>query len=255
MAGAARRLEGALALSALVHLAVAFTWLHERPAGAEPAPPPIPALSGETFDLGAGEATDETAEPAPAAAATPAVPPLPEATAEQAAAGSSGGPPPSRPLREKASTGEAPTADVPPAPSLYGAVGERSAVDLVPAFQRAFAQTASADPSWQAAPLGSVSKASLVVVLDETGHISGSSLGGSAAPALASSVQRTLALLSHRPFVARGARTTLQLSSQVTADTAHDGLHGDRFALGVGATAWFALPSGRRIDLHVTAGR
>jgi hypothetical protein len=178
MAGAARRLEGALALSALVHLAAAFTWLHARPAGAEPAAPPVPALKGETFDLGAGEATDETVESAAPVAATRATAPPAEAVAERAPVGSSGGPPPSRPPREKTSTGGSPSAEVPPAPSLYGAVGERSAVDLVPAFQRAFAQTASADPSWQAAPLGSVSKASLVVVLDETGHITGSSLGG-----------------------------------------------------------------------------
>ena len=189
-------------------------------------------------------------------AAAPATAATAEAAAERSPAGASGSPAPriAAPVHEKASTGGA-AAAVPPAPSLYGAVGERSAVDLVPAFQRAFAQTASADPSWQAAPLGSVSKASLLVLLDETGHISGSSLGGGASPALASSVQRTLALLSHRPFVAHGARTTLKLAAQVTADTTHDGLHGDRFALGVGETAWFALPSGRRIDLHIVAAR
>jgi hypothetical protein len=67
-----------------------------------------------------------------------------------------------------------------------------------------------------------------------------------------------LALIKGRPFVAKGKVTKLHLVAVVSADSVHDGLHGDVFAIGgsfAGAegSAFFALAIGRRIDVRVRA--
>jgi hypothetical protein len=144
---------------------------------------------------------------------------------------------------------------------FYGAVGERTATDLATTFTRAFAQAASADPVWSAAPFGAAGTAIVTLELDDTGHLAGTSLAGSPTIALRRGIERTLALLGPRAFTARSAVTKLRISAQVTRDAVHDGLHGDVFALSGGSfsgdagTAFFALPPGlgpgRRVDVEL----
>lgn len=141
-------------------------------------------------------------------------------------------------------------------PGLYGAVGERSAADLATAFTRGLPQAASADPIWRSSGLGSAGEAEVVLKLDESGHIESAQVAGSPSPALSSAIHRTLSLIKGRPFVARSKTTRLQLRATIAADTVHDGLHGDVFAIGGSfaggeGNAFFALAIGRRIDVQV----
>ena len=143
-------------------------------------------------------------------------------------------------------------------PSLYGAVGDRSAADLATAFTRAFPQAASADPMWRTAALGGAGDVVVVITLDESGHIDSTNVQGSPTPALASAIRRTLALVKSRPFTAKGKTTKLELTANVSSDAVHDGLHGDVFAIGGSyaggeGSAFFALAIGRRIDVRVRA--
>jgi hypothetical protein len=129
---------------------------------------------------------------------------------------------------------------------------------LATAFTRGFPQAASGDPAWRAAPLGSAGEADVVLTLDEEGHIQDTQVLGSPSAALSGAIRRTLALIKGRPFVAKGKVTRLHLVATVTADAAHDGLHGDVFAIGGSFTggegnAFFALAVGRRIDMRVRA--
>jgi len=139
------------------------------------------------------------------------------------------------------------------APTLFGAVGERSASDLPLAFTRAFPQASSADPSWAKANLGSAGEADVTITLDETGHIENVAVScpdGS----LASGISRTLSLLRARPFTAKAKVTHLHLSARISPDQVHDGLHGDVFAIGQSeGNAFFALSIGRRIDVKITS--
>jgi hypothetical protein len=144
---------------------------------------------------------------------------------------------------------------------LYGAVGERSATDLATTFTRAFAQAASGDSVWSAAPFGAAGTAIVTLELDDTGHLAGTSIAGSPTIALRRGIERTLALLGPRALTARSAVTKLRIRAQVTRDAVHDGLHGDVFALSGGSlsgdigTAFFALPPalgpGRRVDVEL----
>lgn len=145
-------------------------------------------------------------------------------------------------------------------PSLYGAVGVRFATDLATTFTRAFPQAASADGVWAAAPFGSAGTADVLLTLDDAGHLTASHVGGAPSDALRRGIDRTLALLGPRTFVARGATTHLRVTARVGRDDVHDGLHGEVFALSGGSfsgdvgTAFFALPSaggGRRIDVEL----
>jgi hypothetical protein len=119
----------------------------------------------------------------------------------------------------------------------------------------------SADRAWGSAPFGSAGEGILTLVIDESGHIVSRDLGGSPSAALRSTITKTLDLMDGRPFTARGAQTRLKITGTITQDDKHDGLHGDVFAIGKGGaftgnagTAWFALPTGRRIDLQLKLG-
>ena len=145
-------------------------------------------------------------------------------------------------------------------PALFGAVGERGAVPLATAFTRAFPSVASADPTWARVPFGAAGTADVTLVLDEGGHLVSQQVSGAPSPALAEGVRRTLALLKARTFVARGRTTRLRVRAAVSADTVHDGLHGDVFAIGASfqgnaGNAFFALAIGRRVDLVITEVR
>jgi hypothetical protein len=161
---------------------------------------------------------------------------------------------------EAAPAGGAPAAAA--APPLFGAVGVRSASDLATTFTRAFPQAASADPVWTQAPFGATSTAEVTLVLDDDGHLARSTVSGSPSEALRRGIDRTLVLLGPtRPFTARGGVTKIRLTSRVSRNEVHDGLHGDVFALSGGSfsgevgTAFFALPPttgpGRRIDVEL----
>lgn len=144
-------------------------------------------------------------------------------------------------------------------PRLFGAVGARFATDLVTTFTRAFPQAASADATWSSVAFGSAGRAQLTIELNEEGRVVGSEVGGSPSLALRMGIARTLALLASREFTASGALTKLSIAAYVSRDDAHDGLHGDVFALSAGSisgdvgTAFFALPPsagpGRRVDV------
>lgn len=138
---------------------------------------------------------------------------------------------------------------------LYGAVGDRSAADVTLSFTSNFPAAASADPIWQQAAFGSAGEALVVITIDESGHVIDSHVSGGS-DALRSGVLRTLSLIRGRTFTARQARTAFTVSGKVSPDTVHDGLHGDYFAVGRASqegSAFFALPTGRRIDIRVRA--
>jgi hypothetical protein len=95
--------------------------------------------------------------------------------------------------------------------------------------------------------------------LSEEGRIVGHRVL-SAPPPLDQAVERTVGLIKGRKFTARSAKTKLVLKCVVSADIVHDGLHGEVFAVGASfvgksGNAFFALASGRRVDVDVSLGR
>lgn len=256
-------LIGTLGLSLLSHGAVAAFFVLVPAGGSDAAPTvdPPPALAGETFELPAPE-TAETplanASPSPDSNAAPAPIELPDAPARptpptRAKVGAR----PSHQGRPSAGKSAGETEGGPGSTgsaAMYGAVGDRSAVDISHAFIRSFPQAASGDPIWRMAPLGAAGEATLVLTLDDTGYITDVQVQGSVTGPLAQGIQRTMALIKGRPFIAKGKVTRLHLSATINADTVHDGLHGDVFAIGQdvgGGGAFFALNVGRRVDLRV----
>lgn len=139
---------------------------------------------------------------------------------------------------------------------VFGAQGDRAAVDLATAFTRSFPQVASADPAWAKAPLGSAGTVDVEIEIDEQGNVVNANVA-SGSSTLRGSVERTLMILRHRTFTAHARVTIFHVAGEVSRDTMHDGLHGDVFAVG-GSFAggegdgFFALAIGRRIDVHVT---
>ncbi len=237
------RLLAFVLLSTSLHGAT-FAVLGRRARTApEPAfEPNHQTLSGETLDVEARlPAEPESSSPDSTTAKTPVA--------------ARGGPSPiHRPATALA-------ASAAPPPAQFGAVGERFATDLATTFTRAFPQAASADPIWSAVSFGGAGRTEIVLVLDDSGHLVDSVIGGSPSPALRRSVERTVALIAPRAFTARSAITRLGVTARVSRDDVHDGLHGDVFALsagsfsGVTGTAFFALPAaqgtGRRVDVEV----
>ncbi len=115
---------------------------------------------------------------------------------------------------------------------------------------------------WTAAPFGATSTAEVTLVLDDEGHLGRITVAGSPSAALRRGIDRTMALLgTGRAFTAHGAVTRIRLTSRVSRDEVHDGLHGDVFALSGGSfsgevgSAFFALPPaagpGRRVDVEL----
>jgi hypothetical protein len=254
-----------LGLSLVAHGAVtAVLFAHLAPPAHAPALDPAPQNAGETFEL-----------PAPESAATPLAnaSPSPDANAASAAVESPDAParpippskarPASRPSNQgRPSAGHAAPSTTESSPgssgpeALFGAVGERSATELARAFTLDFPQAASGDPLWQSAPLGPGGQATVVMTLDESGHLVDTQVVGSPGAPLAAGIRRTIALIKGRPFVAHGKVTKLVLTVTVSADNVHDGLHGDVFAIGHAfasgeGSGFFALNIGRRIDLRV----
>lgn len=217
---------------------------------------PTGALLGETMtvDLEEGLEARAGAEGAPGGETAPA----PETKAVEKAPGVGTEAKPARPSTAAAGGGEAgggAAKDV----GLFGAVGERSAADLATAFVRGFPQVASVDAAWGHVKIGPMANAVIELELSEEGRILGHRVL-SAPPPLDQALERTVGLLKGRKFTARGAKTKLVLKCVVSADTVHDGLHGEVFAVGASFTgktgnAFFALASGRRVDVDVSLGR
>jgi len=136
---------------------------------------------------------------------------------------------------------------------LYGALGDRSATPLASTFTRLFAQTASADPAWQSAPLGAAGEATVTLTLDVAGYIEHIDVTGSPSQALRSSITRTMALLKSRPFVANARITRVHLAATIASGVAaDDGLDSNHFGISTrGGNASFVLPIGRRIQLRI----
>jgi hypothetical protein len=242
-----------VAVSLLLHAGGAAALRGGRAVEAPTFDPTPQTLAGDTLDV----------EPAPPVSAdedetTPAPSPVP------AAAGAPRAAPAPAADRAMAATAAAPGAAVAVAarPAMFGAVGVRFASDLATTFTRAFPQAASADPIWTEAAFGATSTAELTLVLDDEGHLARTTVTGSPSPALRRGIDRTLGLLgTGRAFTAHGVVTRIRLTSRVSRDDVHDGLHGDVFALSGGSfsgdvgSAFFALPPtggpGRRIDVEL----
>jgi hypothetical protein len=170
---------------------------------------------------------------------------------------------PSRPSRHTPSTAasrdaSASSEGASASADLYGAVGERSAVDLMTSFIHSFPQAASGDPIWLNVPFGKAGEGDVELSIDASGsfasaHLSG--FGGNAA--LTRGVERTVALIRGRTFTSPSLTLRMHLAATVSPDQAHDGAEGSVFAIGRtfaprGGTAFFALAVGRRVDLVVT---
>jgi hypothetical protein len=255
-----------LPLSIAAHVAIAGALLLPRGVPADPGGPPAdpaPALAGETFELpapdtqeaplaNASPSPDDVGAPAPAEAADAPARPRPPRSGKAAARPSNA----ARPSAGHTAAGDGDEGGASGTGLTFGAVGDRSASDLLTAITHGFAQGASGDPAWRSAPLGSAGEATLVLTLDESGHLESEQLLGSPGPALASGIRRTLALVRGRPFIARGKVTRLHLAASVSSDSVHDATGGDVFAIGRSVAGgeghgWFALAIGRRIDLRV----
>jgi hypothetical protein len=249
----------------VAHGVVATFLLLPPRVAAQPTVDPPPQNAGETFELPAPESADTplaNASPSPDTNAAPAPIEFPDAPARPTPP--SKAKPSARPSHQgRPSAGNAPgQTDGTPGSSgsaaMFGAVGDRSAADLARAFTRDFPQAASGDRIWRTAPLGSAGEATLLLTLDDSGHIADVQVVGAPSGPLAQGIRRTMALIKGRPFIARSKVTKLRLSATVSADTVHDGLHGEVFAIGGSfaegeGSAFFALNVGRRIDLHVRA--
>jgi hypothetical protein len=238
-------LPGSLAIHA-----TAFTWaLHvpKRDAPIEKIVTKSAAPSGETFDI------DPDSDPV--TDQNDVVSGDPSATES----GRSEGPGDSkRTRRDHGSPGKTAKSGNEEPEQVFGADGDRSATDLATTFTRAFPQTASADASWAAAPMGANGAVDVVLTIDDDGNLIASDVRGAATPALRRGVERTIVLLKHRVFTAHARVTTLHVSAVVSPDSVHDGLHGDVFALGgsfseAEGDAFFALAIGRRIDVKITS--
>ena len=255
----------AVSSSLAVHVAV---WLGATGSWRAPPrePPSSPAearanLTGDTIDM-----NDEGQEASPGdnAASPTATPSIATAPNAAAAAGGTAKVRPSAGARAKSHVGNVgatlPGKGEGGEAGLFGAVGERGAVDLATAFTRQFPQAASADPVWATIGFGSAGEADATLVVDAAGKLVGTTVSSGAPAALKNGVLRTVGLLGGRPFTAQGARTRLHVRATVSHDQVHDGLHGDVFAIGgsfsrTEGSAFFALAIGRRVDFRVTALR
>jgi hypothetical protein len=220
-----------IGLSLALHVGAAATFVTRRAPAPEAEPPP-PTFAGETFDLSEALTPSTTTAPDP------------EPTGGTATAP----PPPSRaPRSNQTSQGATGSTEE---PQIFGAVGDRSAVDIIVAFKQAFPQAESGDPIWNQVPFGSVGTIDVELDLDDTGHLVATHTSEQGSAPLHQAVLRTLALIGARSFTAKSLTTKLRITGRVSPDEVHDGY----FAIGNDErTSYFELPSGRRVDVTVSA--
>jgi hypothetical protein len=244
------RFEVFTALSLALHLGVfaaAFARRTQpvRPdagagAGSSAAGQGAAAIPGETFEVPEMESAEEESAGGPESAPTevdgPTAPPqasgdLPSARKAHGSRGKLSRSPP-----EAAS-------EVPP--PAYGAVGDRTAGDLVTTFKRVFPIAASSDPLWDHVPVGFFAEGEVTFFLAEDGSLTHATASASAAPAFRAAIQRTTALLKHRLFTARGATTHLHMVVRVSDHLLNHG------AFTIDAAGSFELPSGRHVSVSI----
>lgn len=208
--------------------------------------PGKPAFAGETFEI-SRESTESPRE-------VVTEPPVPETKTDEQAIE------PIRVARPRVTTthGESTTSGA-EIPLTYGALGDRSALDVTIALARGFPQAASPDLEWRSVPLGDAGSAILDVELEEDGTLARWGLGAGASPALREGIRRTMAFIGGRTFLARGRTTRLHVSARVSTDATRDGddavyaIHSEHE--GPNASAYFSLSIGRRVDLVITPAR
>jgi hypothetical protein len=191
------------------------------------------AIGGETFDVPemeepqSSEGTGEDAPPIeldnPSRSATANATSLPRAHAPRHAAA----PPP------------------PPDPATYGALGDRSAGDLVATFKRVFPIAVSSDPLWNHIPVGFYADGDVTFTLAPDGSLTTATASAAAAPAFRAAIARTTTLLRHRLFTASGETTRLHMIVRVTDKLVNHG------AFTIDAAGSFELPSGRHVSVSI----
>ncbi len=261
------RFRIAVSASVVLHVAAGLGASRSlRPA----ADPPISAtranLTGDTLDVnqeGDLASAGENSTP-PTAPPSSSPEPAPDSEPESATAAADPAPRPMKPSgrpvaarahpkpRPGVAGAETPLTGEGGEGGLFGAVGERGAVDLAAAFKRQFSLAASADTSWASLPFGEAGETDVSLVLDASGKLVQTTVSPSATTALKNSIARTVTLIRGRQFTSASARTRLHIRAAVSHQKIDDGLHGDRFAIGVDGTVFFALPTGRRIDFKIT---
>ncbi len=208
-------------------------------AGGTPGAGSAAAVPGETFDVPElDETADETpggTEGAPIELDGPAAPPpIPDGEATAARR--------TRHPRGDATRAGGAASEPPP---LYGAVGDRSAGDLVTSFKRVFPIAASSDPLWDHVPVGFYADGDVTFFLAEDGSLTHATASASAAAAFRSAVLRTTTLLKHRLFTARSATTRLHMVVRVSDHLVNHG------AFTIDAAGSFELPSGRHVSVSI----
>jgi hypothetical protein len=203
-----------------------------------------PTFSGETFDV-SRESTESPREVV--------TDPAPETKTDEQATE------PVRLARPHVATHAENTTAGAEIPLTYGALGDRSAVDVTVALARAFPQAASPDLEWRTVPLGDAGSAILDIEIEEDGTLARWGLGAGASPALREGVRRTMAFIGGRTFLARARATRLHVSARVSTDATRDGadavyaIHAEHE--GPNASAYFSLSVGRRVDLVITPAK
>ena len=134
-----------------------------------------------------------------------------------------------------------------PEPASYGALGDRSAGDLVATFKRVFPIAASSDPLWNSVPVGFYADGDVTFFLAPYGSLTDATASAAAAPAFRAAFTRTMTLLRHRLFTAQAATTHLHMVVRVTDKLVNHG------AFTIDSAGSFELPSGRHVSVSITA--
>jgi hypothetical protein len=150
--------------------------------------------------------------------------------------------------RHPAHAPAAPPSPPPPTPQ-YGAVGDRSAGDLVQTFKRVFPIAASSDPSWDHVPVGFYADGDVTFVLGEDGSLEHATASASSAAAFRTAIGRTTTLMKHRLFTAASPTTHLHMVLRVTSQLVNHG------AFTIDAAGSFELPSGRHVSVTIAERR
>ena len=242
------RFELFAGISLAAHIGV-FAWSLPRStpqtsgAGSSTSAGAAAAIGGDTFDVPELEdppderGEQETAEEAPAIELD-----APAANAPAGVARSTNAIPGSR--RHPAHHAAAPPP--PPEPATYGALGDRSAGDLIATFKRVFPIAASSDPLWNHVPVGFYADGDVTFTLAADGSLTDTTTSPAAAPAFRAAIERTTALLRHRLFTAANATTRLHMIVRVTDKLVNHG------AFTIDAAGSFELPSGRHVSVSIT---
>ena len=246
-------LAGSLALHAAVGAFAVERGVHAHARSDAPKDEAAATLAGDTFELPAPESAAQSlsADRVAAPVSPDAFPSLAPAPATRRSAPAAA---------HATSSTDADRAEPHGPPELYGAAGDRSAVQVAVAFTRALPQAASGDEAWLSAPLGDAGVLEVALSINDAGVLVDAAVSGNAGVALQRAVDRTLALIRARSFTAAAPVTRLRIAGRVSPDEVHDGLHGDVFALGGSfsggeGSAFFALAAGRRIDVTITEMR